>query len=151
MALAYLQPRPDGQAQILYQAEGEIGRGCTRRFDSLEHIVRWLNRTVMPTDWWWQHGIDDLQITGQCTPELGPDYASAEKDGTEATLFLPRRWSWTDNFVLHELCHLTTWGNARQWHGPTFARDRLDAQYMFGLPNSGDNLELAYNKYSVKY
>lgn len=145
----------DVQADRLYEAEHELflSGGKHRTFSSLDDIVGWINRRVVPSDWWQKNssGINDVLVTAKCNPYLGKDFASADRHNGEATLFLPRAWSWNDIVVIHELCHAVVMHRVKQDHGPGFARQRLEAQYELGLANSGRMLEERFIENRVRY
>ena len=169
---SYYVAQCEGQAQYaaLCTAEDAAGAAESRRFRNLNELCVWLNRTILRSEWWAANGgtwyrdypgvlfnerLDmpdgiDIHVVGrgkvryQSSAECDFDWFN---DGA-LTMWLPP-WSWRRDYVIHEVAHFAT-RNRHDQHGPLYARQRLEAQYLFAGKRSGDKLDHAYREYGIK-
>lgn len=132
----------DVQAPHIFSAEDELE---PQPFPNLDAACRWVNRIVR-SDWW---GDADVYVVGK-NFDVFPRSAGHERDEDGVHwLYLPPKWSWDKNVILHELAHAKT-PKAKQSHGPAYARNRIEAQYLFGKRGSGDRLRELFKEYGVR-
>jgi len=156
-------PHHERQYARLCSAEDYAGATKSPYYRTLEDMCRLLRRVQRSQ--WWQTGVGcwfnswpynmwekstELQVTGRPRTRGHGQPAEAGFDVVtgKLTLWMPR-WSWRRDFVLHEVAHFVT-PNRLDEHGPLYARNRLEAQYLFAGERSGEKLEDAFRLYGVK-
>jgi hypothetical protein len=129
----------------LYDAETDVFSVKQRFLYPLvtKNGVMELVTQVVSSSWW--RGPEDVELVHH----VGGRWAMANRhSSTTGELLLPR-WAWNRPTVLHELCHLQTWG--RQHHGPAFAGSLLQAHELFGAVEDARALAEAFDEYGVRY
>jgi hypothetical protein len=159
--------QPDRQQHRVYSAEYTLDQtSYVRRYSHLDGVVRYLNRVVLPSQWWsrnaprwhteaggtvWVSGAfrdKRFRRAGAASGNVGDD-----RNDTDLYLYLPGSWAWTDACVLHELAHILTEEGTYevQCHGYTYAGMRLAMQRRFGLRGSATELHRLYDEFGVEH
>jgi len=167
---AWLDVYGQPQYAALVTAEDDAGAQESHRFRNLSEVCTYLNERVVQSKWWlanggtwyrcWpgncyrerlkQEGGIDLHVIGR-SQSKGAPVAEADVDvwnDGALTIWLPS-WAWREDFLVHEVAHFATPHRYDQ-HGPLYARNLLEARYLFAGEESGERLEDAYREYGVK-